>query len=117
MSEQRQIIRTARLDVRPLAMDDLHDVHALWSDPDVIFWGASSDVTMSEQMLTRLMARTIPGLSPSGWFAIIRRSDGVFVGDVVLQPAPWHATTPRSAGTSPGHTRGVATRPKRREVC
>lgn len=89
MSEQRQMIRTARLVVRPLGMDDLPDFHALWSDPDVVFWGASTDVTMSEQMLTRLLARTIPGLSPSGWFAITRRSDGVFVGDVVLQPAPW----------------------------
>jgi RimJ/RimL family protein N-acetyltransferase len=89
MNEHQQTIRTARLDVRPLDMDDLHSFHALWSDPDVIFWGASRDLTTSEQLLTRLVARTIPGLSPSGWFAIIRRNDGAFVGDVVLQPAPW----------------------------
>lgn len=87
--DEQQMIRTARLDVRPLDMDDLHAFHDLWSDPDVIFWGASRDLVTSEQMLTRLMARTIPGVSPSGWLAVIRRSDGVFVGDVVLQPAPW----------------------------
>lgn len=87
--QHQQTIRTARLDVRPLDMDDLHAFHTLWSDPEVIFWGASSDLAASRQMLTRLLARTIPGIWPSGWFAVLRRRDGLFVGDVVLQPGPW----------------------------
>src|SRR5690606_38396087 len=43
----------------------------------------------SRRLLTRLLPRTIPGVEPSGWFGVWRRDDGVFVGDVVLQPAPW----------------------------
>ena len=57
--------------------------------PEVIFWGASADLASSERLLGGLLARTLPGVTPSGWFAVIRRNDGAFVGDVVLQPAPW----------------------------
>jgi RimJ/RimL family protein N-acetyltransferase len=87
--QQGSTIRTERLDVRPLKTDDLEAFHRLWSDPEVIFWGASGDLASSERLLSGLLARTLPGITPSGWFAVVRRSDGAFVGDVVLQPAPW----------------------------
>lgn len=87
--QQRSTIRTGRLDVRPLNTTDLEAFHRLWSDPEVIFWGASGDRASSERLLQGLLARTLPGVTPSGWFAVIRRTDGAFVGDVVLQPAPW----------------------------
>lgn len=111
MRRQRATIRTARLDVRPLTMDDLDAFHALWSDPRVIFWGALDDRDASRRMLTSVLARTIPGLGPSGWFAVVRRDDGAFVGDVVLQPAPWAPDQPEIGWhTATAHQgRGYAT--------
>lgn len=89
MARRPAVIRTARLDVRPLDMEDLEAFHTVWGDPDVIFWGASPDLEATRHTLTRLLPRTIPGVTPSGWFAVIDRHDGAFVGDVVLQPSPW----------------------------
>lgn len=89
MTARSSVIQTERLDVRPLETDDLEAFHTVWGDPDVIFWGANEDVEASRQTLTQVLARTVSGVTPSGWFAVVHRADGTFVGDVVLQPAPW----------------------------
>jgi [ribosomal protein S5]-alanine N-acetyltransferase len=34
------------------------------------------------------------GSPTSGWFAVLRRDDGQFVGDVVLEPASWDEGVP-----------------------
>lgn len=80
---------TQRLHIRRLTMDDLEAFHGVWSDPRVIFWGASADLESSRRTLQDLVARRIDGITESGWLAILRAEDGQFVGDVVLEPASW----------------------------
>lgn len=86
-------IRTARATLRPLRPDDLDAFHAIWGDPEVIFWGATPDLAASRVLLEELITRKVAGVSPSGWLAI-ELADGGVVGDVVLQPAPWRSDAP-----------------------
>lgn len=81
--------RTQRLDVRPLTLDDLEAFHAIWGDPEVVFWGASPDLEASRRRLTDFSRRRLDGVAESGWFALVHRERGVVVGDVVLEPASW----------------------------
>lgn len=89
--EKTVVFRTERLDVRLLTLRDLEPFHEVWSDPEVIFWGPSPDLAGTSGLLTRFLARRLPDVAESGWFAVIRRSDGAFVGDVVLEPASWNS--------------------------
>lgn len=82
------MLETARLRLRSLETADVDSFHAIWGDPEVIWWGASPDRATSEQQLAKLVDRCVampPGL---GWWWLERRADGVIVGDVCLQPAP-----------------------------
>jgi RimJ/RimL family protein N-acetyltransferase len=85
---------TERLEVRCLAMTDLHAFHEVWGDPRVIFWGASKDLETTRQLLRELVDRRFDGIVDSGWFAVQRRDDGRLVGDVVLEPASWNRELP-----------------------
>ena len=61
----------------------------IWGDPRVIFWGGHAQtLDACRQAIARLAARC-EGEPGHGWFAAARRSDGVSVGNVVLQPAPF----------------------------
>lgn len=81
---------TERLQVRRLTMRDLESFHELWSDPNVIRWGATSeDLEASRTRLHDFIKQRLDGIDESGWFAVERRDDGRFVGDVLLGPAPW----------------------------
>ena len=80
-------IRTARLDVRLLTLDDAEAFHGIWGDPVVIWWGAHETVEQTRQFLAQLLAR-VEGRTGHGWFGMFD-DDGVLVGDVVVQPAPW----------------------------
>lgn len=81
---------TARLEARPMVVADAEELHEVWGDPDVIFWGAHENLAQTRAFLVVTMARSAGG-PPLGWFGVWRRSDGAFLGDAVLQPASWDA--------------------------
>lgn len=85
---------TERLKVRHLSMGDLAAFHEVWGDPRVIFWGAAPDLDASRKLLRDFVGRGLAGVAESGWFAVVRRYDGHFVGDVVLEPASWDSDVP-----------------------
>lgn len=84
------MIETPRLRLRPLTLDDAPAFHVIWGDPDVIWWGATTSLQESSELLARVIARTA-GRDDLAWFAMHRRDSGELVGDVVLEPAPWDA--------------------------
>lgn len=81
---------TERLHLRPLREDDADAWHAIWGDPDVIWWGANDSFERSKKSLVRLVAaerETWPdGL---GWLAVLEKGSDDVIGDVLLQPAPF----------------------------
>lgn len=85
---------TERLEVRRLVMSDLEDFHEVWGDPRVIFWGATEDLDATRERLRDFIQRRLADLADSGWFAVLRRADGQFVGDVALEPASWNDDVP-----------------------
>ena len=81
---------TERLHLRPFREDDAEAWHAIWGDPDVIWWGASDSLERSRTSLERLVAaerdKWPEGL---GWLAVLERGTDEIIGDVLLQPAPF----------------------------
>lgn len=89
MSDPAPRLETARLTLRPWALEDAPEFHQLWGDPRVIFWGAAPDLAGSQAMLERVLARCTGLPAPHGWHAVRLRASGTLVGSVALQPAPW----------------------------
>lgn len=85
---------TERLEVRRLVMSDLADFHEVWGDPRVIFWGPTEDLDATRERLRDFIHRRPADFTDSGWFAVLRRIDGQFLGDVVLEPASWNDDVP-----------------------
>ena len=85
---------TERLRASRLVMSDLAEFHEVWGDPQVIFWGATADIDATRERLRDFISRGLAGITESGWFAVRRRDDGQFVGDVVLEPASWNENVP-----------------------
>lgn len=83
------MIQTPRLQLRPLTPDDVEAFHQIWGDSDVIWWGAHESVEQTRQFLAHVLTR-VQGHDAHGWFAMLPHRDGRIIGDVVLQPAPWH---------------------------
>ncbi len=80
---------TERLDIRPWAIpDDLEAFHAIWGDPEVIWWGPMADPAASLDLM-RKTASFGPGL---GWAAVRLRATGAVVGNAALQPTPGDRT-------------------------
>jgi RimJ/RimL family protein N-acetyltransferase len=83
-------LATDRLALRPFTPDDLAGFHAIWGDPEVIWWGkAAKSREESRAGLARLLARHRAWPDGIGWLAVIEKESGEIVGDVVLQPAPF----------------------------
>ena len=81
---------TDRLHLRPFGEDDAEAWHALWGDPEVIWWGASPSLDESQAGLRRLVAREREEWPDGlGWLAVLERGSFEIVGDVLLQPAPF----------------------------
>lgn len=88
-------ITTERLVLRPLRIADAEAWHAIWGDPDVIWWGAAADRTESRAGLERVLARMAACPDGMDWYAVTLREDadradpGAVLGDVLFQPAPF----------------------------
>lgn len=93
---------TERLRLRPFTVDDAEAWHAIWGDPEVIWWGPSDSLDRSRTGLARLIQREAETWPPGlGWLAVMEKGSDEIVGDVLLQPAPfvdgievgWHFRT------------------------
>ncbi len=82
-------LETERLSLRPFAADDVEGFHAIWGDPDVIWWGASESLEKSREGFERLLARHAEWPADIGWLAVRRKGEDEILGDVLLQPAPF----------------------------
>lgn len=80
---------TTRLVLRAWTLDDLPAFHALWGDPEVIFWGASPDLAASRERLAGFIARGHGQPWPVGWHALRLGETGAIVGSAALQPSRW----------------------------
>lgn len=81
---------TERLHLRPFTEADGEAWHAIWSDPDVIWWGASDSFERSFRSLQGLIrAEREKWPEGLGWLAVSERGSDEIVGDVLLQPAPF----------------------------
>jgi hypothetical protein len=103
---------TERLEVRRLVMTDLTDFNEVWGDPRVIFWGATDDLDATRQRLQDFVSRRLAGIAEPCWYAVLRRDDGQFVGDVVLEPASWNEDVPEIGWHLRRSGRDAATPPK-----
>ena len=81
---------TERLHLRPFREDDAEAWHAIWGDPEVIWWGANESFERSRTSLEGLIA-VERGKWPDGlgWLAVTEKGSAEIIGDVLLQPAPF----------------------------
>lgn len=82
-------MHTERLALRPWVSEDLDALHAIWSDPDVVWWGPSAVLDASRRFLDAVVAENLafpPGLT---WYAIVEQRTGAVVGNVMVRPAPY----------------------------
>ncbi|MGC4121120.1 MAG: GNAT family N-acetyltransferase [Myxococcales bacterium] len=77
--------------LRPWRRGEGAQLHRIWRDLQVIFWGANPDLAASERQLERILEadRRLP--SGQGWVAIVEKATGEVVGTAVLKPAPFSA--------------------------
>lgn len=79
---------TERLRLRPFREDEGEAWHAIWGDPDVIWWGANESLEQSRSVLQRLVRREREEWPDGlGWLAVREQGGDEIVGDVLLQPA------------------------------
>lgn len=82
-------LTTTRLWLRPWTLHDAEAWHAIWGDPQVIWWGASESFEKSRAGLERLLEKTGTWPEGVGWLAVGELGSEAIVGDVLLQPAPF----------------------------
>lgn len=82
------LLSTDRLEIRPIQVSDIDVFHAIWGDPEVIWWGAATDRAASAEALKALVARCEAMDDGLGWSWLVDATTGETVGDVALQPAP-----------------------------
>jgi RimJ/RimL family protein N-acetyltransferase len=82
-------LETQRLSLRPFTLEDAEAWHAIWGDPEVIWWGASESFEKSRAGLERLLAKEATWPDGIGWLAVRRRGEEEIIGDLLLQPAPF----------------------------
>jgi [ribosomal protein S5]-alanine N-acetyltransferase len=80
-------LHTPRLEIRPWTQADVGAFHAIWGDPEVIFWGAAKDREASSAVLEKFLARCAGRPWPVAWHAVMERVPGDVVGNAMLEPA------------------------------
>ena len=81
------ILRTPRLTVRPMTLDDAADLAERRSDPETAQyqgWPTPYPLDRAVTLIAEMMARGGPGLGGWSQFACVRSEDGVIVGDIAL---------------------------------
>jgi len=81
------LIETERMTLRPWRAGDLEAFHEIWGDPDVIWWGANESIEVTRTMFERLLASHAGWPAGVRWYAMVERTTGAIIGDVLLQPA------------------------------
>ncbi len=66
-------LETERLALRPFTLDDAEAWHAIWGDPEVIWWGASESFEKSRADLAHLLERESGWPDGIGWLAVTPR--------------------------------------------
>ncbi len=82
-------LTTERLRLRPLTSDDVEAFHAIWGDPEVIWWGASESLEETQKGYARLLERHAKWPAGCAWFGVMPEGTEDVLGDVLLQPAPF----------------------------
>jgi RimJ/RimL family protein N-acetyltransferase len=81
------------LRLRGFTPEDHDAFHAIWGDPEVIWWGHDPDREASRARLERVIASRARRGHGIGFWAIVDEAiadpGARIVGDVVLQPAPF----------------------------
>lgn len=86
-NDERAVLETERMTLRPWREEDLDAFHAIWGDPKVIWWGANESLEKTREGFAALLARHADWPPGVGWYAMVDRDTGAIVGDVILQPA------------------------------
>ncbi|MEL7254717.1 MAG: GNAT family N-acetyltransferase [Pseudomonadota bacterium] len=82
MMEKPVVIETDRLILRPHGIADFQDVHALWSDPGVVQHIFDRPQTEAEVWFRLLRYAGHWSLLGYGYWAVIERASGRFMGEV-----------------------------------
>jgi len=82
------LLATDRLLLRAPDVADTAAWHAVWGDPEVIWWGADPDLTTSRRRIERI--RTVMERLPEGlgWWVVVEQASGGVVGTVALDRSP-----------------------------
>lgn len=81
------VLRTPRLNLRPMTLDDAADLAARRSDPDTAAfqgWQTPYPLDRAVALIDELVARGGPALGGWSQFACVRIDDGAIVGDMAL---------------------------------
>lgn len=73
--------------MRPFTLDDADGLHAIWGDPEVIWWGPFESPEQSRAALARLIENEATWPDGVGWLAVRKKGNDEIIGDVLLQPA------------------------------
>jgi RimJ/RimL family protein N-acetyltransferase len=80
------LLRTRRFDVRAWTDDDLAALHAVLGDPRVVWWDdEAGPLEHSREVLRRVQHATAHGPDGCGWFAVVERTSGEVVGNLMLR--------------------------------
>ncbi|MDJ0522391.1 MAG: GNAT family N-acetyltransferase [Planctomycetota bacterium] len=85
----QDVLQTERLTLRPFRPEDVEAFHAIWGDPEVIWWGANESLAVTREGFERLLARHEAWPPGIGWLAVCPRGEDDILGDILLQPAPF----------------------------
>ncbi len=82
-------LETERLSLRPFGAEDADGWHAIWGDPDVIWWGANPSFDVSRERLERLIENEAGWPAGLGWLAVRLKGEDEIIGDILLQDGPF----------------------------
>ncbi|MEL7280681.1 MAG: GNAT family N-acetyltransferase [Pseudomonadota bacterium] len=82
MPDAPVVIETDRLILRPHDLSDFEDVHALWSDPEVVCHIYDRPQTAAEAWSRLLRYRGHWALLGYGYWAVVERATGRFMGEL-----------------------------------
>ncbi|MFN7955651.1 MAG: GNAT family N-acetyltransferase [bacterium] len=82
-------IRTERLVLRPWTPAHLSEFHAIWSDPEVAWWGPTKDLDASRRLLDQIVAENASLTAGLAWYAVTGVATAEVLGNVMLRPAPY----------------------------